>query len=347
MKRLFKPILLFINWVVIVALILSYLAPFVSPRIAWPIAFFGLTHVLWYGLGILFLISTISFKRKIFRYNLIVVAVGLPFLLRVVSFNSPEPKLEGLKIVGFNTYALGAAMNTNTTNEIQNYLDTAEVDVAVLPEWRFFKGKISRRKFPYQVRVQRARNLGNGILMVSKHPITASGIVPFSEETYNMAGYMDLNVEGQKLRVYGVHLETTRLKPRHYHELKRLGFDSDYTENAKNIALRLKMSMQKRTSQVEDIQRHMANCDLPCVIVDDFNDGPQSYTYQQLRKGKSDAFVEAGRGFESTFLRPVSLLRIDFILFDEALECTEYRSTKEIYSDHKLIFARLNFKSKS
>ncbi len=279
-----------------------------------------------------------------FRYNVIALLIGIPFLGRVVSYHSTTSESDGFKVASFNTYALGAALKTNTTEEIDLYLDTANISCAALIEWRFQKGKINTENYPYQVKLRTQQNLDNGLLMVSKYPILNSGLVPFSETSYNIAGFMDVEVMGQVIRIYGVHLETTRLKPHHYHGLKSLEFDSLYAENAKNIAQRLRISMQKRAGQVDDLKRHMKNSPHPTIVMGDFNDGSQSYTYQQLKEGKKDAFVEAGYGFESTFLRPFSLLRIDFILFDDEFTCNNYRSTREIYSDHKLIFADLNLK---
>ena len=273
------------------------------------------------------------------RYNALVLLLGLPFLTRLVAFQSEGNEPGNFRVASFNTYALGAIADLNTNDEIDQYLDTADVSCAALIEWRFYKGKIDRKKFPFQVKLQHKQNFGNGILMVSRYPILHSGLVEFRSKSYNMAGFIDVETDNGIVRLYGLHLETTQLKPRHYHGLKNLEFDSTYAENAKNIVQRLKTSMQKRADQVEDIKEHMAQCPYPVIVMGDFNDGSQSYTYQQLKSGKQDAFVESGTGYESTFLRPFPLLRIDFILVDEAFTCRRYQSTDAIFSDHKLIFA--------
>ena len=85
----------------------------------------------------------------------------------------------------------------------------------------------------------------------------------------------------------------------------------------------------------------MASCDLPIIIMGDFNDTPQSYTYQQLVESKQDIFVKSGSGFEATFLKPFPFLRIDYIFADNAFTPVRYSSTDSIKSDHKLIFADL------
>ena len=302
-----------------------------------------MSNLIWFVLAIATTLLGLAFKTKMIKINLIGLLVGLPFFLRLVAFNAPEkPTDDSLRITSFNTYALGALINKNTSSEIDYFLDTSNTDCAALIEWRFSRGKIDKKRFPYQFKIRHGEARDNGILMVSKYPIVNSGMVPFRNPSYNMAGFIDIKTDSQVVRVYGIHLETTRLKPYHYHTLKKLGFDPNYTENAKNIVQHLKYSMQLRAEQVEVLQEHINGCEHPTIIIGDFNDTPQSYAYQQLRKGKKDAFAEAGSGFESTYLKPFPMLRIDHILYDESMDCKAYSSTNHIFSDHKLIFADLD-----
>ena len=284
----------------------------------------------------------VFYKTKMLRYNLIVLALGLPFVFRVVGLQSSSESTTGdLRVASFNTLSLGRHKGINTSNQIERYLDSMDVHCAVLIEYPYSYGKISKRTFPYQAKVRSFPSAGAGILMVSKFPIDDWGKVKFSEPSYNMAGYMDIKRNGETLRVYGLHLETNRLKPRDYHELRSLEFDSAYNEKAKNVAARLRRSMFKRSSQVSDIKQHTIACTHPYIIMGDFNDTPQSFAYQQLKEGLDDAFVTSGKGFDATFLKPFPLLRIDYILYPKQYQAVNYQSTDKIFSDHKLIFADL------
>ncbi len=343
MKAIIKTLLKIANWVVIVGLFASYLSPYISPTVFWPVAFFGLTHLIWLVALIVIALLSLSYKTNMLKWNVIVFAIGVPLLMRVYGFKNVEPASNStLKVASFNTYALGAAIKTNTQEDITNYLNDNKVDCAVLVEWRFNTGKISRKVYPYQQRLSQTNRQNHGILVVSKYPISQAGLIDFPEPSYNLAGYVDIETPNELIRVYGVHLETTRLKSHHYHDLKTLEFDSAYTETAKNVAQRLRLSMVKRAGQVDAIKAHMMACKHPTLVMGDFNDGPLSYTYQQLVEGKNDAFVEAGKGFEATYLKPFPLLRIDYILYDDRFSCQQYGSTRAIYSDHKLIFAELS-----
>ena len=119
--------------------------------------------------------------------------------------------------------------------------------------------------------------------------------------------------------------------------------DKDYRNYAVKFVSRLRTSFDKRAEQTRLVKEAMADCPYPIIVLGDFNDTPQSYTYEQLRDGRQDAFIERGRGWGATFLKPFSLLRIDYILHDKELKCTEFSSTSEIASDHKLIQAGFTF----
>jgi len=343
-KKLFRTILILLNWVVLFTVLVSYIAPFVDPQTSWQIAFVGLTFKTWIIALVAFLVLGVWLKTKMFWKNLIVLGIGIPFLLRLFSLHPDTDTTGNFKVASFNTYAIGIYEGLNNSTRIEAFLNDHDVDCAALIEWRFNQGKISKKRYPYQIKIRASKKSNNGILLVSKLPVTASGTVPFTKGSYNTAGYIDVKVNNKPLRIYGVHLETTRMKPRDYHNLKGLEFDSAYTENAKNIAERLKLSMENRAGQVKDITKHMRSCKWPTIIMGDFNDTPQSYTYQQLASGKNDAFVQAGSGFEATFLKPFPFLRIDYILTDETIQPVGYSSTDSIVSDHKLIFADLQIK---
>ena len=331
-----------LNWVALVGLLLSYTAPFISPKISWIIALLGLTYNAWFVAVVLLLVLGLVFKTKMVLTNLIVLAIGAPLLFRTISIGSPKTGEGDLKVVSFNAYALGNIDNRDTKDEIDTYLEGNQVDVASFAEWRFQRGKTNATKYPYQASFPSVPGHYAGIIMISKWPIVAKGRVPFTEKSYNQACFIDIKRNGKIIRIYGLHLETTRVKSYDYHNLKSLQFDSVYNTKAKNLMSRLKYSMRKRAGQVEDIINHMKACTYPIILMGDFNDTPQSYTYQMLQVGKKDAFIEGFQGFDATYLKPIPFLRIDHILYDEtAFSCVRYKSTKGIYSDHKLIFAEL------
>jgi endonuclease/exonuclease/phosphatase family metal-dependent hydrolase len=57
--------------------------------------------------------------------------------------------------------------------------------------------------------------------------------------------------------------------------------------------------------------------------------------------GKKDAFDEFGTGFGQSFDYPFPL-RIDFILVEESIEITQFKTFEVKYSDHFPMMARIN-----
>ncbi len=341
MKKFFKTTFRILNWLAIVALLLSYLAPFISPKYFWPISFFGLTFkaILIGFCAILFF--GFVFKTRMTLINIAILLVGLPFIQRTYSINTDVSSEVKTRFMSFNVYGFGVNRNINTSKSINHYLETHSIDLAVFQEWRYGSGRISKELFPHQLGFPFINSKRVGLYLVSKYPIVNSGIIPFTNVPSSVGGFADILINNTTVRIYAIHLETTRVKSEDYHVLKKLEFDSVSTYKAKNLAQRLKYSMQKRAQQVDDIKNHMKDCPYPSIIMGDLNDTPQSYAYQQLLEGKNDAFVEAGHGFEATYLKPFPILRIDFILADKSIDCLNYGSTDSIYSDHKLIFADL------
>ncbi|MCB9261093.1 MAG: endonuclease/exonuclease/phosphatase family protein [Flavobacteriales bacterium] len=343
MKKFFKSIISVVNYLIICGLLLSYLAPFISPNTFWPMAFFGLSHLVWLLLSLVFLLITFILKSSSWKYSLVALLLGIPFFNRTYSFGKSSTQNTDIKIVSFNTYALGGYPK-NTSTQIDSYLNSTNADVAALIEWRSEYGKISKQNFPHQKTLNLTEVNFNKMLIVSKYKIVHSGLIDFGMKTYNLAGFVDLDVHGKVIRMYVVHLESSQLKPKDYHELKEVDFDTSYNRKAKNVVQKLKTSWQKRANQALIIQQHIEQCPHPVVLVGDFNDTPQSFVYQTLKSNKKDAFMQAGHGFETTFLKPFPLLRIDHILYDSHFDCVKYGSTKQIFSDHKLIFAELKVK---
>ena len=112
-------------------------------------------------------------------------------------------------------------------------------------------------------------------------------------------------------------------------------------EGSKGIISRLRLGYQRRAQQVGIVKQSVLNCDLPKVICGDFNDIPVSYSYRQLSAGMRDAFVEAGRGLETTYKGSMPSFRIDYVLFDNPMRAVNYKSITEVPSDHKLLVAEL------
>lgn len=343
MKFIIKNILFLFNLVFILGLALAYLAPLVNPNLFWPLAFFGLSFKFWVIANVVLLLFWLTIKRSLWIYNVIILIAGFQIIMRDLQFNRSVAGEEDLQFMFFNTRVLQVYNNGNTSEQLNAYLIEKDLDVVVMVEWLNKKGEIDQAKYPHQqfVRLQSARNRYDyGLILASKYKILHWERINYGHVSNNLTAYFDLEMGDEVVRVIAAHLQSNSLAAGDYHKFLDFDFDDESTEHAKSVATQLRWSMKRRAYQTEKILEVINESPYPVVIMGDFNDTPQSYAYQQLRGKRKDAFVERGYGLGASYLEPFPLLRIDFILFDDVLKCTSYKSSTEILSDHKIITAK-------
>ena len=110
-------------------------------------------------------------------------------------------------------------------------------------------------------------------------------------------------------------------------------------DNISGIYHSLMEGFASRALQVDRVRRHMETSPYPVIVAGDFNDTPVSYTYRRMRRGLKDAFVEAGYGAGFTYRGKYPPNRIDYVLYGEGIECTDFDIIKVKYSDHYPVIA--------
>ena len=188
-----------------------------------------------------------------------------------------------------------------------------------------------------------------GMIVLSKYAIKRWKPLPLGSNTGNMAMWVDIEIPSEyaflrnaQIRIYNLHLQSFRFAKKDFEVMQKQKEQKEIDlEGSKGIISRLRLGYQRRAQQVGIVKQSVLNCDLPKVICGDFNDIPVSYTYRQLSAGMRDAFVEAGRGLETTYKGSMPSFRIDYVLFDNPMRALNYKSINEVPSDHKLLVAEL------
>ncbi len=273
---------------------------------------------------------------------MVFLLVGFQFGARNIQYTPSNLEKYDIKVAAFNVNVQQVNDGNNTSNQINNYLTKNKFDVVLLVEWLDKKGAVNREAYPHQkfLRLESSRNRYDyGMKIVSKHRIRNWERIKYDHSTNNMAAYFDIDIDGTVIRYVATHLQSTGIVPTDYQKLVQVELDEDYKSYALGFAKKLKKGILLRTEQTKTITEVLENSPYPIIILGDFNDTPQSYTYQQLKKDRKDAFVEQGNGWGTTYLKPFPFLRIDYILYDNELECTSYTRTAEIKSDHAMVEA--------
>ena len=188
-----------------------------------------------------------------------------------------------------------------------------------------------------------------GMIILSKYLIKRWKPLSLGSNTGNMAMWVDIEIPSEykflrnaRIRIYNLHLQSFRFAKKDYEVMQKQTQQKEIDmEGSKGIITRLRLGYQRRAQQVGIVKQSVLDCDFPKVICGDFNDIPVSYSYRQLSAGMRDAFVEAGRGLETTYKGSMPSFRIDYLLFDNPMRAVSYRSIKEVPSDHKLLVTEL------
>ena len=334
------------------ALVLSYISPFVHPKSAWILPFFGLCYPITLLFGTIFLLLW-AFIRS--RWALIVLAVillGFNYHLRLfavgIENEVPENTVTSLKVLSnnvriFDLYNPNSGAKFAFRDSIYNYAVNSESDVVCFQEYyhkdaptTFNTTELFKRKFGAVDFHERSiyKPIGYqhfGIILFSKYPIIAKGEVIFdTEETdnVNFSIYADIVKNQDTFRVYNVHLQSVKM-------------GDEAVSDSSSMIIRwvdkLRIAYPKRADQAMRIAEHLASSPYPVIVCGDFNDTPISFVYNQFTQHLNDAFLNCSAGIGSTYVGKVPAGRIDYIFHSTELISSNFKIQTQHFSDHRAI----------
>lgn len=322
-----KKILYFINCLFVIALIFSYLSPYINPEITWFFSFFGLGYPLVMIANVLFLLVWLFIEPKYMWLSGIFLILGVSAINRTIGFHRPDANADGLKVMSYNIgnsrFKLFKKKNAPHIAKFRKLIETQSPDIICVQERHpkllsaykeIFKGY---RLFPDKI-------LGTAIY--SKYPIVKTGNIPFHTDFHN-ATWADIDVNGQVIRVYNAHLSSNHV-PNLAYNVKEIMDESwlilkKYNEHA-----------QKRVGQLEQLMDHAAKAEHPVIICGDFNDVPQSYIYRRISEKFQDAFLKVGNGLVQTLRSRLVGLRIDYLFSTPEMPILAQEIVDTEISDH-------------
>jgi endonuclease/exonuclease/phosphatase family metal-dependent hydrolase len=347
--------MLWLNYVIIVSLLISALSKYISPVLFWLPAFFGLAFPFLFLLNLLFIIYWFIQFKHAFIFGLLALALSLTTAYRYVQYSS-DYQSDGKKLFKVTSYncmlfdLYNWTKNNETRNLILNSLSEIKPDILCLQEFYTSEEKGDFNNTDTLRKLFRTNNYhieytttlrGNdhwGIATFSKYPIVNQGKILFNTTANNICIYTDVIINRDTVRVYNIHLQSISFSKKDNDFLEDVMSDEkdaeDEMENSKNILRRLKRAFVKRTKQVEMISLQMKTCRHKMILCGDFNDTPASFAYQQLSSGMKDCFVEKGNGLGRTYAGKWPQFRIDYLLHGKRLKCVKYERPGQTFTDH-------------
>ncbi|MEN8857480.1 MAG: endonuclease/exonuclease/phosphatase family protein [Flavobacteriaceae bacterium] len=330
-----NKIIVFINTILALLLLFSYLLPFISPKSSPGFTVLSLAVPLLFLLNLLFAIYWIVQLKKYFIISAVIIILGFGYISSIVKFTEKKILLnDDIKVMSYNVRMFNHYKWTNKdaiAEKASQFIAEKKPDILTIQE--FYEAKNLEISYPYKYIKTKSKTNKFGLAIYSNYQIINSGSLNLKNSANNII-FADVLKGTDTIRVYNIHLESLKINP----DKQNFG-----EKNSDRLLRRIKASFQKQAAQVEQFLAHEKEWKGKKIICGDFNNTAFSWVYRQIKKDKQDAFKIAGKGMGKTFnyLYP---MRIDFILPDNNFDVNNFKTFDVEYSDHFPILARIKLK---
>ncbi len=339
--KLYQKLILFLNVAVIIATILSYLSPQISPTKTAFFAIFGLAFPWLIFANVLFILVWAINKPPYMLLSIICLAIGFNNIDKFFGthgIQDDRPNKKELTVATFNMQLSSTVVYIKDTKEkekeTKKYLKFLEsfrdVDVFCGQEMGVYSHKWLKGTNIFK-HIHRIEDKSTAIY--SKYPIVASGEIDFGTNV-NSCVWADIQFNDEVVRVYSAHLQSNRISGKESQIIEAGKWEKETFTGLKDMFSKYQQHSATRASQAQMIRKHSDKSGKPFIICGDFNDPPQSYVYKTIARDLNDSFRCAGSGIGTSFNGVIPALRIDYILSDEAFDIYTHKIIRTGESDH-------------
>ncbi|WP_051293330.1 endonuclease/exonuclease/phosphatase family protein [Olivibacter sitiensis] len=353
-----SKLLLVVNIFTVIALFLSFLAPYVNPRSFWPLAFFGIAYPFLLAFNVCFIAFWAMRRSWFFLLSLVVVIGGYGSFRKNMGFGKaiPQEALSApdslqIRVMTFNVHSFRHYEKNSLVDakdEMLALIRGASPDIVCIQEF------YTRHKGKYNIRGSITKELGMahsyffplikndyesyGLMVLSKYPIKKAGVLDSFKEAHKMNKviYADVHVGRRTFRVYNVHLQSIGFQTEDYDFIKKTAahpLDGDIA-GTKRIGYRLKQAYVQRSLQADHLRAELDKCKMAYMVVGDFNDTPLSYAVHKVGENMNNVFREKGRGWAVTYNGDFPNFQIDYLFCSPEFSIERYHIIKKKVSDH-------------
>jgi len=261
-------------------------------------------------------------KKYVFILGALLFVLCYPFFFQISS--EKRENEHSLSLLSFNVKSF-SGNDEIVADNILRFINSINPDVLLLQESTY---KIGRKITGYEYHfLGYQKGMGKSLLDIySKFPIVDNGFLDFPESLNNSI-YADLNINGDTVRVYNIHLQS-------------FGFTSNIEPS--EIYHKLSKTFNKQIEQAKLIKNHSALTSNHIIISGDLNSTIYSKPYRILSANLKDSFINKGKGLGSTYSFKGFPLRVDYALFDTSIEITYHKNFSLNLSDHEPIYIEFN-----
>jgi endonuclease/exonuclease/phosphatase family metal-dependent hydrolase len=342
-------LLRWLNLGLVLATLLCYLAPYVSPARFWPLSFLGLLYP-WLLLGnLFFIIGWLARRKYYFIFSLGCVVLGWGHVQSYVGFSRTAPaEADAFRLMSFNTHGFQDHRQRNKRLDLARLpeeLPLEGLDLVCFQEFPLGErgGQIAKYVQGHKVLKHGIFQTGGGMALFSRYPILAHHTHYFPNRA-NGYQYADLKIGQQTVRLFNVHLQSSSVASIADHVVESGNLKEKETWLfIGRMMKRYKRAAVIRASQAEEVAAKIRESPYPVLLCGDFNEIPQSYAYRILSAELQDAFKARGRGLAVTYVGKIPGLRIDYVLAGPELEILSHQIGKRNFSDHLPVYSTMRW----
>jgi hypothetical protein len=257
---LFKPkkeaclvrFVLYLNYIFVVALILSYLASFISPKTMWVFGLLGLSYPFILLANVCFVAIWIVMRKSYFLISVLAILIGFGFIGKYYQKNKTIKSVDqkSYSIFSFNVHNFSknysGVYNKKVQSEIFQFIENQDADIVCLQEFCYagrnvyashaqLKGRLRANNYLFESYFNPQKSKVFGMVSYSRFPIVGKGIFDM-KDTRKFGIYTDLKIKEDTVRLYNIHLESIRLNYTDYSYVTGINVsDSAYQANTKQI----------------------------------------------------------------------------------------------------------------
>jgi endonuclease/exonuclease/phosphatase family metal-dependent hydrolase len=355
LKKFFYRTFLGINVLFALALIISYMSVHINPAIIALPALFGLAYPYLLLVNIILaIIWAVALKWEAL-ISVVVIAAGFTHFSNYLKIQKPSGDKTGtFQVQSYNVRLFNyfeGRKNSNSEQRILELLKNQKADIICLQEL-YIMGDPEQKEqeiisalggnyYSHFKVIRTGINRYYGIATLSKFPMIGKEDI-VHEKSSSLSIYTDILAGNDTIRVFNNHLQSFRLhrmERTFINEIVETSDDKETINEIISISSSLRKGFVKRAAQAQAVKARINKSPYPVIVAGDFNDTPVSYSYRRIRKGLNDAFVSSGYGAGFTYRGNYPPNRIDYILYDNAIECRQFDIVKVKYSDHYPIVA--------
>ncbi len=359
LKKISLSALWYANILSAILLFLSYLAPYISPKLSSWLAILAITYPFLLFLNFFWILFWLFRKSRAIYLSFFTIFIGLAHIPKLIGFNNSVAVNESsFRIMTYNVHYFNTTINRDlekskqAQDQILSYIEKQDPDLFFGQEFSG-RGEVSSEKADRYLKEKGLKYKHRGglssLAIFSKYPLSNKGVISF-EGSGNGAIHADVQIQNQKIRIYAIHLQSTKLGTAADEVLKS---DNLSTLNKKEtqekyikVEEKLSNAFEIRAIQAREIAAHIASSPHPVILCGDLNDIPMSYSYRVISKGLKDSFTERGRGLGTSYAGSLPLLRIDYIFTSKQFEVLNHQIQGKAITDHYALTSDLIIKEK-